>query len=166
MENQAFTQTEEQIIEGGKFLTFFLDREEYAIEILKVMEIIGLMSITPVPSMPGYIRGILNLRGKIIPVMDIRSRFGLPGVDDTAETCIIILQQDQFQMGIVVDKVSEVAELGDTEIDDIPSFGAGITNDYLAGIGKVENTVKLILDVSRVLFEAREVIPESPEAAF
>ncbi len=152
-------------LEGGKFLTFFLGKEEYAIEILKVQEIIGLMAITPVPSMPEYIRGVLNLRGKIIPVMDLRSRFGFSAVDDTEETCIVVVQESQFRMGIVVDKVSEVADIASSQIDDMPSFGSGAKNDYLAGIGKLEDSVKLLLDVSRVLFEVEEVLDDQLEAS-
>ncbi len=143
----------ERKVEGGKFLTFFLGKEEYAIEILKVQEIIGLMSITPVPNMPSYIRGVLNLRGKIIPVMDLRSRFGLPPVDDTTETCIVVVQEGQYRMGTVVDKVSEVADIDGANIEDVPSFGNAIGSEYLSGIGKHEETVKLLLDVSRVLFD-------------
>jgi len=143
----------ERKVEGGKFLTFFLGKEEYAIEILKVQEIIGLMSITPVPNMPAYIRGVLNLRGKIIPVMDLRSRFGLPPVDDTTETCIVVVQEGQYRMGTVVDKVSEVADIDGANIEDVPSFGNAIGSEYLSGIGKHEETVKLLLDVSRVLFD-------------
>ncbi len=143
----------ERKVEGGKFLTFFLGKEEYAIEILKVQEIIGLMSITPVPNMPAYIRGVLNLRGKIIPVMDLRSRFGLPPVEDTTETCIVVVQEGQYRMGTVVDKVSEVADIDGANIEDVPSFGNAIGSEYLSGIGKHEETVKLLLDVSRVLFD-------------
>ena len=148
-------------LEGGKFLTFFLGKEEYAIEILKVQEIIGLMPITPVPNMPNYIRGVLNLRGKIIPVMDLRSRFGFGKVDETEETCIIVVQEDRYRMGIVVDKVSEVADIASSQIDEMPSFGDGATNEYLAGIGKLEESVKLLLDVSRVLFEVEDVMDKN-----
>ncbi|NIT55093.1 MAG: chemotaxis protein CheW, partial [Aliifodinibius sp.] len=90
-------------IDGGKFLTFFLGEEEYAIEILKVQEIIGLMTITPVPKMPDYIRGVLNLRGKIVPVMNLRTRFGLEEIEDTDETCIIVIQNKEYLMGVLVD---------------------------------------------------------------
>lgn len=152
-------------MQGGKFLTFFLGKEEYGIEILKVQEIIGLMPITPVPNMPDYIRGVLNLRGKIIPVMNLRSRFTLPPVDDTTETCIIVVQEDQYRMGVVVDKVSEVADISGELIEEVPSFGAVNDNEYLAGIGKLEDSVKLILDISKVLYDVPEnVINASREA--
>ena len=108
---------ENYVMDGGKFLSFFLGKEEYAIEILKVQEIIGLMPITPVPKMPDYIRGVLNLRGKIVPVMNLRSRFGLPAIEDTEETCVIVVQEDKYLMGVVVDKVSEVEDIESAHID-------------------------------------------------
>jgi purine-binding chemotaxis protein CheW len=149
-------------IKEGKFLSFFLGQEEYAIEILKVQEIIGLMAITPVPRMPEYIRGVLNLRGKIVPVMNLRSRFGLPMVDDTEETCIIVVQDEQYLMGIVVDKVSEVADIKGEDIEEVPSLGAGSQADYLSGIGKSKDRVKMLVDVHEVLFDLpREVLARS-----
>jgi purine-binding chemotaxis protein CheW len=140
-------------LEGGKFLTFFLGNEEYALEILKVQEIIGMMAITPVPNMPHYIRGVLNLRGKIIPVMELRLRFGLNPVPDTEETCIVVVQSGNYLMGVVVDKVSEVAEIDQKQMEQVPTFGSANTNEYLAGIGKFENSVKLLLDIEKVLFD-------------
>lgn len=162
-EKKASTAGKQQALMGGKYLTFFLGKEEYAIEILKVQEIIGLMPITPVPSMPHYIRGVLNLRGKIIPVMDLRSRFDLSQVDDTTETCIIVVQEGHYRMGIVVDKVSEVADIDGAQIEDVPSFGSDRSSEYLAGIGKLQNSVKLILDVSRVLFDVPSEVVEAAD---
>lgn len=150
-------------IEGGKFLSFFLGSEEYAIEILKVQEIIGLMPITPVPKMPHYIRGVLNLRGKIVPVMNLRSRFDLPAIEDTEETCVIVVQEEQYLMGVLVDKVSEVADIKTENIEDVPSFGIQGNSDYLAGIGKVKESVKMIIDVHKVLFDVPEEVLDSPE---
>lgn len=141
---------------GGKFLSFFLGTEEYAIEILKVQEIIGLMPITPVPKMPSYIRGVLNLRGKIVPVMDLRLRFELPSVEDTEETCVIVVQDKLYQMGILVDKVSEVTDIGNTQFEEVPSFGVNGHNDFVSGIGKVKDTVKMIVDVHKVVFDVPE----------
>ena len=148
---------------GGKYLSFFLGSEEYAIEILKVQEIIGLMAITPVPKMPDYIRGVLNLRGKIVPVMNLRSRFGLPEVEDTDETCIIVVQEEQYLMGVLVDKVSEVADIADEQIDEVPSFGVTGDSEYLAGIGKVKDTVKMIVDVHKVVFDVPEGVLEKSD---
>lgn len=147
-------------LKGGKFLSFFLGEEEYAIEILKVQEIIGLMSITPVPQMPSYIIGVLNLRGKIVPVMDLRLRFGLTEVEDTKETCIIVVQSEQYLMGVLVDKVSEVVDIETAQIEDIPSVGASRRSEYLAGIGKVKDSVKMIVEVEKVLFDVPEEVLE------
>ncbi|MFP8488673.1 chemotaxis protein CheW [Gracilimonas sp. Q87] len=145
-------------IKGGKFLSFFLGGEEYAIEILKVQEIIGLIPITPVPKMPSYIRGVLNLRGKIVPVMNLRLRFGLEPIEDTDETCVVVVQDEKYLMGVLVDKVSEVSEIKNSQIEDVPSFGIEANSEYLAGIGKVKESVKMILDVHKVVFDvAKEV---------
>ena len=162
-EKDTTTTTEEvrSTLSGGKYLSFFLGREEYAIEILKVQEIIGLMPITPVPKMPDYIRGVLNLRGKIVPVMNLRSRFGLPEVEDTEETCIIVVQEEEYLMGVLVDKVSEVADIADEQIDEVPSFGVTGNSEYLAGIGKVKDTVKMIVDVHKVVFDVPEGLLEA-----
>lgn len=148
-------------LDGGKFLSFFLGKEEYAIEILKVQEIIGLMPITPVPKMPDYIRGVLNLRGKIVPVMNLRLRFGLPEVDDTDETCVIVVQDNNYLMGVLVDKVSEVADIKGEQIEEVPSFGIKTNSKYLAGLGKVKESVKMILDIHKVVFEVAEEV-EAP----
>jgi len=152
-EKSAVAEEQVQPVEGGKFLSFFLGKEEYAIEILKVQEIIGLMPITPVPRMPEYIKGVLNLRGKIVPVMNLRTRFGLKEVEYTEETCIIVVQENQYLMGVIVDKVSEVADIEGGQIEEVPSLGAGEQSDYLSGIGKVKDQVKMIVDVKRVLFD-------------
>ncbi len=137
--------------EGGKFLTFFFDEEEYAIEILKVQEIIGVMPITSVPRTPEYLLGVINLRGKVIPVIDLRSRFGMESVEWTEETCIIVMQIDEAQMGMMVDKVSEVLDIAAGEIEDTPSFGSEVNTDYIMGIGKAEGKVRLLLDIDKVV---------------
>jgi len=152
VEEQVMQGNDSQV-EGGKFLSFFLGNEEYAIEILKVQEIIGLLPITPVPKMPSYVRGVLNLRGKIVPIMNLRVRFGLPTVEDTEETCIIVIQEEKHLMGIVVDKVSEVADIETQQIEQVPSFGITGNSEYLSGIGKLKESVKMILDVHKVVFD-------------
>jgi purine-binding chemotaxis protein CheW len=154
---------------GGKFLTFYLADEEYGVAILKVQEIIGLQPITHVPRTPACIRGVINLRGKVIPIMDLRERFGMPSAEralagasaaDVAAAealrCIIVAQiagpQGQaVPMGLVVDRVSEVAAIAEAEIEDAPSFGAGVRTEYLLGLGKAQGRVKLLLDIDRVL---------------
>lgn len=155
------TETLNEHMKGGKFLSFFLGEEEYAIEILKVQEIIGLMPITPVPRMPEYIRGVLNLRGKIVPIMDIRLRFGLTEVEDTDETCVIVVQEGNYLMGVLVDRVSEVADIKGEQIEEVPSFGVTGNSEYLAGIGKVKESVKMILDVHKVVFDVPEEVVEA-----
>lgn len=136
---------------GGKFLTFFLAEEAYGLEILKVHEIIGLMPITRVPRTPDFIRGVINLRGKVIPVFDLRLKFGMPTIAQTDETCIIVVEVGAVEMGIVVDKVSEVLNIGSNEIDDAPSFGVSVNTDFILGIGKSNNKVIILLDISKVL---------------
>lgn len=158
---ETVAEEKELRVEGGKFLSFFLGKEEYAIEILKVQEIIGLMAITPVPRMPAYIKGVLNLRGKIVPVMDLRSRFGLNEIEHTEETCIIVVQENQYLMGVIVDKVSEVADIDGNQIEEVPTLGTERKSDYLSGIGKVKESVKMIVDVEKVLFDVPDEVLEN-----
>ncbi len=140
-----------------KFLTFFLASEEYGLEILKVQEIIGLLPITRVPRTPAFTRGVINLRGKVISVVDLRLKFGMPEKEPTAETCIIVVQAAGMEMGIIVDKVSEVSAIATSEIEDAPSFGAEVNTDYILGIGKSQGKVKLLLDIDCVL-SAQEMV--------
>ena len=150
---QAETEVSEKAANcaGGKFLAFFLGDEEYGLEILKVYEIIGMLPITPVPRTPTFIRGVINLRGKVIPVMDMRARFGMPAIPDTEETCIIVVKAQGVQMGIVVDRVSEVLDIRSEEIEDAPAFGAQVNTEYILGIGKSNDSVKILLDIDKVL---------------
>ena len=154
---------------GGKFLTFYLADEEYGVEILKVQEIIGMQPITRVPRTPSFIRGVINLRGKVIPIMDLRERFGMPAADangaldeaTNALRCIIVVQVTGPQgqavpVGVVVDRVSEVSAIASEDVEDAPSFGAGVKTEYLLGLGKAKSAdgqgrVKLLLDIDRVL---------------
>ena len=156
---------------SGKFLTFFLAGEEYGIEILKVQEIIGMMRITAVPRTPSFIRGVINLRGKVIPIVDLRLKFGMAAAAQTEETCIIVVRAQGIEMGLVVDKVSEVSDIAADDIDDVPSFGADVDTDYLLGIAKAEGRVKLLLDIEMVLSTSKVVDlhmakaePKSPTA--
>jgi purine-binding chemotaxis protein CheW len=145
------TGTTNETCRAGKFLTFFLAAEEYGLEILKVQEIIGMMDITPVPRAPEHIRGVINLRGKVIPVVDLRLRFGMAGAERTAETCIIVVEANRIQTGIVVDQVSEVLDIPQENIEDAPAFGADVQTDYILGIGKAQGRVRLLLDIDKVL---------------
>jgi purine-binding chemotaxis protein CheW len=142
---------------GGKFLTFFLAEEEYGIAILKVHEIIGMMAITSVPRTPEFIRGVINLRGKVIPIVDLRLKFGMASQDQTSETCIIVVHVQGIEVGIVVDRVSEVLNIVGEDIEDAPSFGADVNTDYILGMGKSQGKVKILLDIDRVL-SGQEVV--------
>jgi len=147
--NPALTSTTAN--RGGKFLTFFLADEEYGIAILKVHEIIGMMAITSVPRTPAFIRGVINLRGKVIPIVDLRLKFDMPAQNQTSETCIIVVHVQGIEIGIVVDRVSEVSNIAACDIEDPPSFGADVSTDYILGIGKSQGKVKILLDIDRVL---------------
>ena len=142
---------EEERCRGGKFLTFQLHGEEYGLEILKVREIIGLMEITSVPNAPQFIRGVINLRGKVIPVIDLRRKFLLERADYGARTCIIVVDVRGIQMGIVVDSVSEVVQIDGEMIEETPDFGTKLDTDFILGMGKVGDRVKILLDIGRVL---------------
>jgi purine-binding chemotaxis protein CheW len=149
-------QEEKELSElAGKYLTFKLAGEEYAIDILKVREIIGLMPITDVPRMPGYVRGVINLRGKVIPVVDLRAKFGLMSTEDTDETCIIVVDAARngksTQTGILIDTVSEVLDIAADQIEEAPSFGTVVNTDFIMGMGKIGESVKILLDVVKVL---------------
>ncbi|MEP0828340.1 MAG: purine-binding chemotaxis protein CheW [bacterium] len=143
---------------AGKYLTFRLAAEEYGLEILKVREIIGLMDITKVPRTPNHIRGVINLRGKVIPVLDLRTKFGMEPAPNTEETCIIVVDvaaaDNSLLMGILVDAVSEVLDIKEEEIEESPEFGCDIDTSFILGIGKVKNSVKILLDIDRVLTSA------------
>ena len=136
---------------AGKYLTFFLENEEYGVEILKVQEIIGLMPITPVPLTSKYILGVINLRGKIHPIMDLKIKFGMDKTQMTDETCIIVIKTASLMMGILVDKVSEVMNVAEGDIEDTPSFGADVNTEYLLGVGKTGGRVRLLLDIEKVI---------------
>lgn len=136
---------------AGKFLTFYLAGEEYGLEILKVREIIGMLPITRVPRTAGHILGVINLRGKVIPVIDLRLKFGLPSAEHTEETCTIVVHAHGIDMGIVVDKVSEVLDIAAGDIEDAPSFGTEVRTEFILGIGKAQGRVRILLDINKVL---------------
>jgi purine-binding chemotaxis protein CheW len=139
----------------GKYLTFALAEEEYGIWILKVKEIIGMMAITTVPRTPVHVKGVINLRGKVIPVIDLRSRFGMEQAEYTERTCIIVVEisseQKKILMGIVVDSVSEVLNIRAVEIEATPNFGSHLDTDYILGMAKTGGKVKILLDIDKVL---------------
>ncbi len=138
----------------GKYLTFSLANEEYGIGILKVKEIIGMLPVTTVPQTPGFVKGVINLRGKVIPVIDLRLRFGMQAIDYGERTCIIVVEIEaagRVMMGVVVDSVSEVLNIKVDDIVDTPAFGTHLNTDHILGMAKAEGGVKILLDIDRVL---------------
>ena len=139
----------------GKYLTFALANEEYGLEILKVREIIGYMDITSIPQTPPYVKGVINLRGQVIPVVDLRSKFGMKTTEVTDRTCIIVVETYRgncnCSTGIVVDYVQEVFDIAGEDIDEAPQFGAAVNTDFILGIGKVGESIKILLDIDKVL---------------
>ena len=147
---------------SGKYLTVVLENEAYGLNVLKIREIIRLQKITPVPQMPPFVKGVINLRGRVIPIVDLRVKFGLKA-EFTERTCIIVVQvklpTDQVvQMGLIVDSVEEVVNLNATEIEPTPEFGAKVDTSYLLGMAKIKGQVKTLLDIDRV------VAPETVQA--
>ncbi len=135
----------------GEFLTFLLAKEEYGIEILKVREIIGLMDITTVPQTPDYGKGVINLRGKVISVIDLRLKFSMSEAEYTRETCIIVVEVGNALVGIVVDSVSEVLDIKSSEIEKTPKFGQAIDTEFILGLGKTKGKIVILLDIENVL---------------
>jgi len=144
----------------GKYLTFILGGEEYGVDIMKVREIIGVMDITSLPQTPNFIKGVINLRGRVIPVLDLRLKFGLEEAARTQETCIIVVDMERITMGVIVDTVSEVLDIHENEVEPAPSFGSGVDTRFILGMAKIKGKVKILLDIETVLtaadFEAIE----------
>ena len=139
----------------GKYLTFALGPEEYGLEILKVREIIGYMEITAVPQTPEHVKGVINLRGQVIPVIDLRAKFGMETAEVTEQTCIIVVETSRgdhkFSTGIVVDRVQEVLDIAGENIEEAPQFGSSVNTDFILGMGKISDSVKILLDIDKVL---------------
>ncbi len=142
----------------GKYLTFTLASEDYGIGILKVKEIIGIMAITTVPQTPDYVKGVINLRGKVIPVIDLRLKFAMEDMAYTERTCIIVVEisggGNKIMMGILVDSVSEVLNIKSSDIEDTPNFGSQLNTDYILGMAKMGERVKILLEIDKVLSDA------------
>jgi purine-binding chemotaxis protein CheW len=140
---------------AGKYLTFRVADEEYGLEILKVQEIIQMQAVTKVPRTPDYVRGVINLRGKVIPVIDLRKKFSIAALADTEKTCIIVVQiangDGKVTMGIIIDEVKEVLDIKAEHIEETPSFGASINTDFIMGMGKIGQSVKILLDIDKVM---------------
>lgn len=141
----------------GKYLTFALGNEEYGVGILKVREIIGVMEITQVPHTPSFVKGVINLRGRVIPVMDLRMKFGMEPIEYNERTCIIVVevqgQSGPVQVGMLVDSVSEVLNIAAQEIEPPPSIGMNTDEDNILGMAKAKGSVKILLDADRVIGE-------------
>jgi purine-binding chemotaxis protein CheW len=139
----------------GKYLTFSLANEEYGIGILKIKEIIGMMPVTSVPQTPEFVKGVINLRGKVIPVVDLRRRFGMDPMNYSERTCIIVVETagtaGNVMIGVVVDSVSEVLSIKAEAIEETPTFGTKLNTDYILGMAKIGKGVKILLDIDRVL---------------
>ena len=140
---------------AGKYLTFTLGKEQYGLEILKVREIIGYMEITAVPQTPHYVKGVINLRGQVIPVIDLRARFNMELAEITEESCVIVVETRQndrkFSVGVAVDKVEEVLDIEGENIEESPQFGSSVNTDFILGMGKIGESVKILLDIDQVL---------------
>ena len=151
----ATTTTAAHAARGGKYLTFALGAEEYGIEILKVREIVGCLDITAVPRTPPHVRGVVNLRGQVISVVDLRSTFGMEPAPRTDQTCIIVIEtrRDGRKVccGVVVDRVREVLNVPADQVEDAPEFGGAVSPDFILGMGKVGQSVKILLDIDKVL---------------
>jgi purine-binding chemotaxis protein CheW len=145
---------------AGKYLVFHLDKEEFAIQVQKVREIMGVQDITQVPQTPLHVKGVINLRGKVIPVVDLRLKFGMEAIEYTHRTCIVVVQvagpHDTMLMGVVVDGVAEVLQVAAADVEDTPSFGQDITIPYVMGLAKLKGKVKILLDIDQVM-TAREL---------
>lgn len=151
----ARTTTEEAKILEGKYLTFFLAEEQYGIHIGMVREIVGFMPVVPIPRTPDFIKGVVNLRGAVVPVLDLRRRLALPDAAITDKTCIVVAEMDRatdvLVMGLLVDTVAEVLHIRPEDISEPPDFGGSVRTDYILGIARAENTVRILLDIQRIL---------------
>lgn len=155
MEEAGTTDRTAKTNREGKYLTFVLAREEYGIGILKVKEIIGIMSITTVPQTPAYMKGVINLRGKVIPIVDLRLKFGMEALGYTDKTCIIVVEiadgNGKVMVGILVDSVSEVLNIRGGDIEDAPNFGSRLETNCILGMAKTGEKVKILLNIDKVL---------------
>lgn len=137
--------------EGGQYVTFLLGDEEYGLEIMAVQEIIGFTHITHVPHLPDFIKGVINLRGTVVPVIDLRLKFGLGQVEYNNHTCVVVVKMEERVMGMIVDVVSEVVNFPDGAVEPAPAFGTNIRADFIKGMGKIGDRLVIIMDIDRVL---------------
>ncbi|OUW17193.1 MAG: chemotaxis protein CheW [Opitutales bacterium TMED158] len=158
MSNLTFDSTEtlSSSFVSGKFLTFLLADEAYGVEVLRIREIIRMQKITPVPQMPLHVKGIINLRGKVIPVVDLRLKFNLPAEEATERTCVIVVDVESGQgvstlLGLVVDAVEEVLNITESEVEPSPDFGTELSAECCLGIAKIKDSIKTLLDIEKVV---------------
>jgi purine-binding chemotaxis protein CheW len=148
---------------AGKYLTFVLGGNGYGIPILKVREIIRLLEITPIPRMPDYVRGVINLRGRIVPVIDLRMKLGLPNPVTTNRTCIVVVHVTigtlSKLMGLIVDALEEVYQINAEDIEPSPDFGKGVSNGHIQNLAKAKGQVKALLDIDRIILEDQALLP-------
>ncbi|MFO7608323.1 MAG: chemotaxis protein CheW [Candidatus Krumholzibacteriia bacterium] len=137
--------------EAGKYLTFFLGHVSYGLQILRVRELIGLQEITELPQAPTYVKGVINLRDTVIPIVDLRGRFGMPEIEATEQTCIVVVQVESRTIGLLVDRVSEVQDIGAQAIEGPPAIDEGNREGFILGISKAGGRVTLLLDVDRIV---------------
>lgn len=156
--------TEQEDTQEGKFLTFLLGKEDYGLEIRYVIEIIGIQSITPVPDMPDYVKGVINLRGRVIPVMDARLRFSMEARAYDERTCIIVINAKDTTMGLIVDTVSEVLEIFQKDIEET-RFNGAYGNQFMKGLGKVNGKVKVLLHAENLIFEDADKLAARAQGA-
>ena len=141
---------------AGKYLTFFLENEEYGVDVLNVQEIISMVNITRVPQTPPFVKGVINLRGLVIPVIDLRLKFHMEGQEYTKKTCIMVVEvrtdeRKPHSMGLIIDKISEVLNLEGKDIEPTPEFGASIKTEFITGVAKHNGSIKILLDINAVL---------------
>ncbi len=163
MEATVIDEVFDEDTQKDKYLTFVVENEGYGIEIEYVTEIIGLQSITEVPELPDFILGIINLRGQIIPVMDVRKRFKKASADYDDRTCIIVIEVEEVAIGLIVDTVSEVLNITEENIVDPPKSKRGFSNKYVKSIGKIEDAVTLILDCVKLIND--EKLDSTPQVS-
>lgn len=159
MATTLMTQTETNAAKtdgrAGKYLVFHLGNEEFAIQVQKVREIMGVQDITQVPQTPAHVKGVINLRGKVIPVVNLRLKFAMPPVEYTHRTCIVVVQiaglRGPMMMGVVVDGVVEVLQVASGDVEDTPAFGQDVAVPYIMGMAKIKDKVKILLDIDQVM---------------
>ena len=136
-----------------RYFTFRVGEEEYGIEIMHVLEVVGLQKITEVPDMPDFVKGVINLRGQVIPIMDVRTRFGMETVEYDDRTCVLVVNMQEQQIGLIVDKVSDVLDIPESQVQPPPKVTNRPGSRYISGLGKVNEEVKILLDVQKLLYE-------------